>query len=321
MNRKYYLLVNIKAGGGNGRNVVDKIIQKLELEHQEYDIFYTEYAGHEKEITIMLAEEKLFPWKDANREEKQLFPLLVVLGGDGTLHNVVDTLKDYDSSIPVGYIPCGTGNDFARGSGISLQAEKAFLQLFYASEPQPLQMITYQEEIQLKHGVAVNNIGIGLDAAIVNVANKSQTKNLLNKVKLGSLSYIFSVLHVLLTKKSFPIRVVANGKNYSFQHAFLCTASIHPYFGGGVAIIPTASSKKNSLDLLVVERVQLIKIIWLIYLLIRKKHLKSKYCHHIKSNNIQIVSSIPQYTHADGEILAHESVNLILSTETRLFWF
>lgn len=319
MNRQYYLLVNIKAGGGNGRNVADKIIQKLQSENQKYEIFYTEYAGHEKEITTMLAEKTLLSWP--NRDEKRLFPLLVVLGGDGTLHNVIETLEDYDSSIPVGYIPCGTGNDFARGSGIAIQPEQAFLQLFHANEPQPIQVITYKEEIQIQHGVAVNNIGIGLDAAIVNIVNTSQTKRFLNKIKLGSLAYIISVLRVLLTKKSFPIRVVANGKDYSFQRAFLCTASIHPYFGGGVAIIPTASSKKNSLDLLVVERVHLIKIVWLIYLLIRKKHLQSKYCHHIQSNNIQIISSTPQYIHTDGEILDHESVNIVLNTTKRLFWF
>lgn len=66
------------------------------------------------------------------------------------------------------------------------------------------------------------------------------------------------------------------GKQISFDKAFLCTATNHPYFGGGVAIAPTAEIAKPTIDLVVVERVNLFKILGIIFLLLQKKQMKSK---------------------------------------------
>ena len=70
-----------------------------------------------KKLTKELAETTLLPWSEDL--DVSTFPILVVLGGDGTLHNVINSLLPYDSTIPLSYIPCGSGNDFARGVGLS----------------------------------------------------------------------------------------------------------------------------------------------------------------------------------------------------------
>ena len=61
-----------------------------------------------------------------------------------------------------------------------------------------------------------------------------------------------------------------NGKQYTFNRAFLCTVTNHPYFGGGVSIMPTANPRKAVVDLVVVERINIFKILWLIFLLLRQ---------------------------------------------------
>lgn len=285
----------------------------------DYTTLYTQYAGHEIELTHELAQETLIPWSKEKKEA--IFPLLVVFGGDGTLHTVMNTLNDYDSKIPVGYIPCGSGNDFARGVGISRKSAYAFKQLISAREPKEIQVITYDESIQGEQGIAINNIGIGIDAAISAVTNSSSSKQTLNKLKLGSFAYVFSVLKILFKQKSFPILVELNGKTYEFNQAFLCTVTKHPYFGGGVAIAPEADARKNVLDFVLVERVHLLKIFWLIALLFRKKQAQSKYFHHFQTGKIRIVSTIPQPIHADGESLGKRSIDCSFGTATKLFWF
>ncbi|MBO0473983.1 diacylglycerol kinase family lipid kinase [Enterococcus ureasiticus] len=319
MKKHFYLVINENAGGGTGRKAAEKIIKQLQTVNIDYTTFYTDHAGHEIEIVQSLAQDTLIPW--STDLETDSFPLLVVLGGDGTLHSVLNSLESFDSKIPIGYIPCGSGNDFARGVGIDRQTEKAFFQLLKAEAPQEIQLITYAESIQEEAGLAVNNIGIGLDAAIVNAANTSSSKNTLNKFNMGSLSYIFSILKVLFTQKGFPILVEINGKNIEFDHAFLCTVTKHPYFGGGVPIAPMADPRKPVLDFVLVERVNMFKIFWLILLLIQKKHTHSKYFHHFQSSKLRIVSTVPQYVHADGEILGKRSTDISFSTKTRLFWF
>lgn len=319
MKKHFYLVINEHAGSGTGRKAAEKIIKQLRTANIDYTTFYTDYAGHEIEIAEQLAQDILIPW---NAElDIESFPLLVVLGGDGTLHSVLNALKAFDPTIPIGYIPCGSGNDFARGVGIAKQAEKAFFQLMRAESPQEIQVITYDESIQEETGLAVNNIGVGLDGAIVNVANTSTSKSALNKFNMGSLSYIFSILKVLFTQKGFPILVEVNGKNLEFDRAFLCTVTKHPYFGGGVPIAPVADPRKPVLDFVLVERISMFKIFWLILLLIQKKHMNSKYFHHIQSSKIRIISTVPQYIHADGEILGKRNLDMSFGTETRLFWF
>ncbi|MGX7243525.1 diacylglycerol/lipid kinase family protein [Enterococcus quebecensis] len=319
MKKHFYLVINENAGSGTGRKVAGKIIRQLQTASIDYTTFYTSHAGHEIEIVESLAQNILIPW--SNDEEIESFPLLVVLGGDGTLHSVLNALKSFDSKIPIGYIPCGSGNDFARGVGIPRQAEKAFFQLLKAQSPKEIHVITYDESIQDERGLAVNNIGIGLDASIVNAANTSASKHALNKFNMGSLSYIFSILKVLFTQKGFPILVEMNGKKLEFDRAFLCTVTNHPYFGGGVPIAPVADPHKPVLDFVLVERVSLFKIFWLIILLMQKKQMNSKYFHHFQSSKFRIVSTVPQYIHADGEILGKRSTDISFGTETRLFWF
>lgn len=65
-----------------------------------------------------------------------------MLGGDGTLHSVLNALLPFDPKIPIEYIPCGLGNDFSRGIGIARQAEKALFQWLEAERPPAIQVIT-----------------------------------------------------------------------------------------------------------------------------------------------------------------------------------
>ena len=71
----------------------------------------------------------MLPWDDIYRENSEmLYPLLVVIGGDGTLHQVVSSLQESEKNIPLGYIPAGSGNDFARGMRFYLRNQSKYLE-------------------------------------------------------------------------------------------------------------------------------------------------------------------------------------------------
>lgn len=318
MNFHYHLLINQAAGAGNGKKISEKI-EKLFLKNNFlYTAHRTNYPNHELEIVTQLVETTLVPWSDRTEAP---YPLLIVLGGDGTLHQVVNQLKQLDVQVPVAYIPAGSGNDFARGINLPKEIEQIFWRIIQTQEPQELPIIAYEEKIQERKGIGVNNVGIGLDAAIVARTNHSTAKYRLNKYNLGSLSYIMSILAVLFKQKGFPILVEANGQTIGYKKAFLCTTTNHPYFGGGIAIAPMADVNKHSLDFILVERLPFYKIIWLIWLLLRKKQANSKYFHHISATKIRIVSTTPQFAQADGEELGRGPYDLQFSLEKQFFWF
>lgn len=89
---------------------------------------------------------------------------LVVIGGDGSLHTTVRALwrRGEAADCVVGLIPLGTGNDFARGVGIPLDAPEA-ARLIVAGKPSAVDLVTDDDG-----GVVVNavHIGVGADAAV-----------------------------------------------------------------------------------------------------------------------------------------------------------
>lgn len=320
----FHVLVNQASGSGRGQKVGEKIIALLEDKKFAHTLYFTDHAGHERELVRNLVfEDVLAPWDPENQTigDDQFFPLLMVIGGDGTLHQVLNELYRLNKDIPVSYIPGGSGNDFARGIGLSPQPEKAFWQIVQAQEPQAVNNLLYDEKIQAETGVVINNVGIGLDAAIVNATNDSLTKQQLNKYNLGSLAYIISIVKVLFTQKGFPILVEVNGAEYAYNKAFLCTTTNHPYFGGGVAIAPMAKADKPNIDLVVIERINMLKIFWLIIKLIRKTHTTSKYYHHFNSSKIRIVSTVPEYGQADGEVMGKRPFDITFTTKKQWVWY
>lgn len=319
----YILLINQVSGNGNGKKTGAIIQNLLDEQKMSYESYYTEYAGHEAELAKELANSKLIGWNAEIKADyaDKLYPLLVVIGGDGTLHQVLNQFYRMDKEIPVSYIPGGSGNDFARGINLPKDPQKAFWAIQRAKEPQIINTLTYEEKIQTETGLAINNIGIGLDAAIVAATNDSMTKKTLNKYNLGSFAYIASIVKVLFTQKGFPILLEVNGEEFSFKKAFLCTTTNHPYFGGGVAIAPMAKATVSDIDLVVVERISMIKIFGLIIRLITNKLTTSKHYHHFTGHKLRIVSTVPEYGQADGEVMGLRPFDITFSTRPQLIWY
>ena len=320
MNFHYHLLINPAAGSGNARQTAELIIQLLDDGDYTYTPYYTKKAGDERTLVARL-QELLTPWESEPADPPEVFHLLVVIGGDGTLHGVVNELFLLGRTLPVSYIPAGSGNDFARGIGLSRDPQTAFNQLTQAKVPQKLNVLVYEEAIKEEMGIVLNNVGIGLDALVVATTNASTSKKMLNKYHLGSASYAFYVLKALFTQKTFPILVEVNGQELAFERAFLCTTTNIPYFGGGIPIAPMADPKKEVVDLVVVEKPNLLAILHFLFQLIRKKHTKNKHYQHFSSSKLRIVSVVPQPGQADGEILGERSYDLYFSTAEQYIWY
>lgn len=210
----YYIIYNPAAGGGSSIPIYKQVKAVLDQRHLAYAIKTSRYPGHTNVITKQIG--------DFNRREH---PVLLVIGGDGTLNQAINGLAGTrQSEIPVAYVPAGSGNDFARGIGMSEDPMHALEQVLQATEAVTIDIGRFHERTRGESGYFVNNIGIGFDAAVVNAANRSDSKQLLNRLHLGKLTYLFHVVGMLMTRRPFPVAVYEKG----VRHFFIAPISAPP---------------------------------------------------------------------------------------------
>lgn len=311
--KQFYLIVNELAGSGNGERIYKKVIQILERKKQLYQIHKSQYAGH----TVTLTRE--FAQKFDQQEKDAVF--LLIIGGDGTLHEAIYGLGEKYLHIPIAFIPAGSGNDFARGTALSREPEKALEHIMNMTEARKTNIIAFRESTFNTEGYAVNNVGVGFDAAVIKRTNRSSEKVLLNKYNMGSLSYFLSVLAVFFKQKGFPFSIDVDGQKRSYSDGFLVTVNNHPFFGGGIGISPNASVYDDHIDLVILEKSSFIKVVWLfILMLMGGRHLRHKDVHYFKGKTIRLYSDHPEETQADGEELGYIPFDFHLSVTSRYFW-
>ena len=104
-----YFIVNQKARSGKGASHWQEVCGVLREQHMEYKAWMTEYEGH----AFSLVREICTQAKQSG--DKDI--CLVVLGGDGTVNEVINGIPDFEG-VRIGILPVGSGNDLARGLGI-----------------------------------------------------------------------------------------------------------------------------------------------------------------------------------------------------------
>lgn len=307
----YQILVNPRAGGGRGEStwhMVAKCLNQLKI---SYQVRISKYPGHPQKLARTIAQNHLATQT-----------CLIVIGGDGTLHESISGLLQLPlrHQLPVGYIPAGTGNDFARGYGISSQPLQALKQILLNHSPRLINIGRYRDTGTGHHGIFLNNLGIGFDASIVQRTNSSERKQLLNHLHLGQLSYVANAIHVVLHQPTFAVNVSQPGTTQTFQQAFLLIASNHPYIGGGIKAAPDESVIKPELELVVVEKKSLPTFLWSIGMFASGHLIKSHLATVFRGQQLTYEISSPQYGQTDGETIGPIAFRLQLTCGQYPMW-
>ncbi|MBM7585032.1 diacylglycerol kinase family enzyme [Bacillus pakistanensis] len=100
---------------------------------------------------------------------------------------MIEASQDYEN-ISIGYVPAGSGNDFARGFKWSTNPIKCIEKIKRCQYSSPL--VEYFDSgiyklCEYQNGSFVNNIGAGFDALVAQKSNASKIKKLLNRFSLG----------------------------------------------------------------------------------------------------------------------------------------
>ncbi|MBT2680742.1 diacylglycerol kinase family lipid kinase [Bacillus sp. ISL-35] len=296
---KIYFIVNPNAKNGSCREIWRKLEGELETMDIPYLAFFTERAGHAEELAGSIAR------KLSGRQAT-----IAAVGGDGTLHEVVNGAASYPNII-VGFIPGGSGNDFSRGFAIPKKAAEALGLVIDQSNSRICEIdIGKIQHKELHETYFMNNMGVGFDAAVAKESNESRMKLLLNRVSLGRLVYVYILAKKLLTFRTIPIHITIEGKEFHYNDAWFVTVSNQPYYGGGMKIAPGALPDDGILDVTVVHRISRWKLLLVFASVFWGKHTKFKEVVQYTGKSITIESTEPVLAHADGEAIGHTPLKI-----------
>lgn len=285
---KYIFIVNPHARSGLGGMTWDIIEPELKKRRVRYQVFLTEKQGHAEKIASEVS---------ADGEEHTV----VVLGGDGTINEVLNGLQD-PGKITMGYIPIGSSNDFARGLGICREPLEALDTVLAAQKITEMDVgVISREGKERRFAISA---GIGFDAGVCHQVCLSRWKVLLNKLNLGKLSYAAVALDRLRKCRPALMKVrVDDGREETFQKAYFAAFMNLPCEGGGFHFCPKAIPSDGKLDLIVAADVPKLKVLLLLPFALLGKHIGFRGVTIRRGSRIRVVSETPLPIHTDGEPL------------------
>ncbi|MCR8657103.1 diacylglycerol/lipid kinase family protein [Paenibacillus endoradicis] len=288
---KVIFIVNEQAGGGKGAYVWDKIKSQLTI---PYIAHISDYSGH----VVHLAKQYTM--------EKEVEILLLAVGGDGTIHEVIEGAAG-NVHIQIGAMKAGSGNDFARGYHIFKQVSDVENYYYHhSSKPRAMDLGQITLEGQSAHSF-VNNSGIGFDAYITTTLNQSKLKRWLNYVKLGRLSYMLLTIWALFTFKRFDAVVHIGEQTHRFRNVWFISICNGPYFGGGMKISPSSKSDDQLLELTVVHDLSRMKLLLVFMTVFWGKHVNFREVEMLQAERFSLKVDSPTVSHVDGEFLGNVS--------------
>ena len=213
--------------------------------------------------------------------------VVAAVGGDGTLNEVVNGLDGYDT--PLGLVPAGTANDFARQTGIPADADHAMDVIL---QRKPVLMDT--ASLNGRRFLNVSTGGMGAEAT---AETPSQAKHI-----LGPIAYAITGLRKLV--EFTPTHAVFRDRSgFALECDFLMFAvGSARATGGGSLVTPHASTTDGLLDLCIVERMPRHDFARTMLRLRLGEHVGEEGVHYVRVTDVTIEGTKPLSVNIDGEV-------------------
>ncbi|MHB1323171.1 MAG: diacylglycerol/lipid kinase family protein [Coriobacteriia bacterium] len=228
-------------------------------------------------------------------EKADGYDVVVAVGGDGTLHEVLNgIMRRPEGDRPaLGLIPTGSGNDTRRTLGIPSDLPDAVLALVSGERR--------RFDIGVCNGTYFNNsFAAGLDARVTAkaVEYKVTTK------RSGLWLYLTALIHVLFNElHPHHIRVAWDGQEPVEEDLLIIAATIGPTYGGGFFITPDAVPDDGLLEVCTIDPLSLPGALMRLPFVVAGRHTHMRPVRMARRRTIVIESDDPMPAQIDGEVM------------------
>jgi YegS/Rv2252/BmrU family lipid kinase len=218
----FHIIDNPTAGKKGHQKNLETVLRVFDERGVEHVVHTTTHKGEVRKIVERLTQ-------DGGKD-------IIVVGGDGTIHEVLNGMKN-PAECRLGIIPSGTGNDFADASNLPLDAEKAAL-LILDGEAKDTDYIEVGEKR------CMNICGLGMDVDVLERCNRGKMR--------GKPKYLMSLIVSFFTYKGCWVTVDSNGEQVK-KNVLLADVCNGKVYGGGIKISPASVIDDGKFDVILVD--------------------------------------------------------------------
>ncbi|OGK97409.1 MAG: hypothetical protein A3D33_13255 [Candidatus Rokubacteria bacterium RIFCSPHIGHO2_02_FULL_73_26] len=283
-----FVVVNPAAGGGRTARAWRTLQDELARLGLDFEWAATAGPGGATEL--------------ARRAAADGWPLVIAVGGDGTLNEVVNGLVDAGGRprAALGVIGTGRGRDACANLGLPADPMLAARRLLTGAD------------VALDLGVAewpdgtrrcfVNACGAGFDAVVARrVAARGGS---------GTVPYVRGVLEALRAQRPLAVDLVLDGAQTWRGPVTAVVVANGARYGGGMRIAPAADPTDACLDLVVLGALGRLELVWWLPTVYRGEHLGHRKIFTRRAREVVIRAATPLPTHVDGEAAPPTPVTL-----------
>lgn len=225
---------------------------------------------------------------------------VIAMGGDGTIHEVVNGLMTVDAPPTLGIVPLGTGNDLARTLALPTDPLEA-LALVAEGEARALDLIRVRPDDGATR-YAINAAAGGFSGQV----DEELTPEM--KRRWGPLAFLFGAVSALPDIAAYDTRMAFDDARPTAVDAFNIVVANGRTVGGGKPVAPVANPEDGLLDVAVVHAGTLGELSQVAAQLVAGTYLDHPLVAHRRARSVRIEASPGMWFNVDGELLTNEPV-------------
>ncbi len=277
MTRKFIYFINPISGTKNKDVLLKLIADRTHKENIPYQVLHTNANGDYAFLPGKIKAENITD--------------VIICGGDGTINQVAASLINID--VNIGIIPMGSGNGLALAAGISRNANKALDIVFKGTA-------SFIDGFYINEKFSCMLCGLGFDAQVALEFAKHPSRGLSTYIKLSIKNF--------LKAKTFPF-VIESNNTIIQTNAFFISIANSNQFGNNFTIAPKASLSDGLLDIVIVNKMNKIKLVYSILKQIRlgklqqtsTKKFRETGIQYFQTNSLVIQNPSAAPLHIDGD--------------------
>lgn len=274
MKKKIIFIINPISGHHNKSNFPHLVEKYIDKNQYEYNIVFTEYAGHATELTMKAIEDG--------------FEYIAAVGGDGTINEIAKCLIGKEQILVI--IPLGSGNGLARHLELPFKPERLINEVINKGK-------AYKIDTATMNGVPFISIaGIGFDALIADYFAKDENRGFLTYAKLVTEKYP--------NYKQKEYTLILDDNRVIECKPFFVTFANSSQFGYNAEISPKASVQDGLLDVCVFKKPNIIEVPIVATFFLAKQIDKSTFIDIYKAEKIKVIRKEEEVANIDGEPIA-----------------